>query len=79
MNDLTKCYFRSDDGDNYIIPASEIKEFDKLRDQIEDEEDNDTRWDLYDKVSSLYSKYLVEGDLYEIELYVNLKDVTNEQ
>ena len=64
-------YLRETDGEKFLIPEQQIKEFDKLVKKIESE-DGDMLYLLEDEFSDKFWGYKCEGELYDTKLYIKL-------
>lgn len=66
---LQAYYLRNYSNDTYLIPESEIQNFDYLSELISDDDllNSTAENEFNDK----YSRYIVEGNLYSTKLYIN--------
>jgi hypothetical protein len=78
--------FRESDGDRYLIPIEEVKQFDWLCGLVEDFENQEYSIDskqekeiyeehIYSIFDQQFSQYIVEGELFDIPLFINKKDL----
>lgn len=55
-------YFRQDsDCHWYLIPDHRVGDFDRLIDEIDQAQDTDQKYDLWDRFNSEFSRYMVDG------------------
>lgn len=73
---------KDDEGNIYFLPQELVPEWELQLRTIElFVDDNDTRYDLWDTFDDTFSKYKVEGNLSDYQLFISqdeLKRLTNE-
>jgi hypothetical protein len=63
-------YFRSWDGEYFLVPEEHEKGFDELTAKLDSERDQDKKEDLYEEFNDKYYEYKQEGDLYTTKLFI---------
>lgn len=72
MKNLKAYRIRSTDGDNYLIPDDLVELFDFYTKEIDGmTAQDDEYYDIIGRFCTVFDKYIVEGNLYSIELWIN--------